>query len=272
MAEQIEPGRPDRLLRDGRAGVRRHRPRDRRDVRGPRRRSGPASRARWTPTRGASRPSRRSCSTRTSSCRRWSWRASWSTCASGPPSTGTSPSRASCATVSDADAELLERRIRERRRRGGVIHERHYTLEEASELLPRVVELLERMRAARDRLGDREAREALVRGGPDERRRRPGPHRLRGLPRAARLDGRAARARGGAARPRPRPARLPLPPRRPRGLPVLAGGRGRDRVLARARGRLRRAPPARRWADPRAPRARGCSTSSSAWPRPARCC
>ena len=47
-----------------------------------------------------------------------------------------------------------------------MIHERHYTLEEASELLPRVVELIERMRAARDRLGDREAREALSEAGP----------------------------------------------------------------------------------------------------------
>jgi hypothetical protein len=47
-----------------------------------------------------------------------------------------------------------------------VIHTRHYTLEEASELLPRVVELIERMRAARDRLGDREAREALSEAGP----------------------------------------------------------------------------------------------------------
>jgi hypothetical protein len=47
-----------------------------------------------------------------------------------------------------------------------VIHERHYTLEEASELLPHVVELIERMRAARARLGDREAREALSEAGP----------------------------------------------------------------------------------------------------------
>ena len=47
-----------------------------------------------------------------------------------------------------------------------MIHERHYTLAEASELLPRVVELLERMRSARDRLGDREAREALSEAGP----------------------------------------------------------------------------------------------------------
>ena len=47
-----------------------------------------------------------------------------------------------------------------------MIHERHYTLEEASKLLPHVVELLERMRAARDRLGDREAREALSEAGP----------------------------------------------------------------------------------------------------------
>jgi hypothetical protein len=47
-----------------------------------------------------------------------------------------------------------------------VIHARHYTLEEASELLPRVAALIERMRAARDRLGDSEAREALSEAGP----------------------------------------------------------------------------------------------------------
>jgi hypothetical protein len=47
-----------------------------------------------------------------------------------------------------------------------VIHARHYTLEEASELLPRVVGLVERMREARNRLGDREAREALSGAGP----------------------------------------------------------------------------------------------------------
>jgi hypothetical protein len=47
-----------------------------------------------------------------------------------------------------------------------VIHERHYTLAEASELLPRVMELVERIRSARDRLGDREARDALSEAGP----------------------------------------------------------------------------------------------------------
>jgi hypothetical protein len=47
-----------------------------------------------------------------------------------------------------------------------VIHERHYTLKEASELLPRVVELIAQMRTARDQLGDREAREALSEAGP----------------------------------------------------------------------------------------------------------
>jgi hypothetical protein len=47
-----------------------------------------------------------------------------------------------------------------------VIHERHYTLAEASELLPRVVELIAQMRTARDQLGDREAREALSEAGP----------------------------------------------------------------------------------------------------------
>ncbi len=40
-------------------------------------------------------------------------------------------------------------------------HARHYTLEEATALLPRVAELLEKLRAARERLGDAEARAAL---------------------------------------------------------------------------------------------------------------
>lgn len=47
-----------------------------------------------------------------------------------------------------------------------MLHSRHYTLEEATELLPRVARLVERMRAARNRLGDREAREALSEAGP----------------------------------------------------------------------------------------------------------
>jgi hypothetical protein len=44
-------------------------------------------------------------------------------------------------------------------------HSRHYTLEQAKALLPRVIELIEGMRAARDRLGDREARAALADAG-----------------------------------------------------------------------------------------------------------
>jgi hypothetical protein len=47
-----------------------------------------------------------------------------------------------------------------------VIHARHYTLEEASELLPRVAEIVTRMREARSRLGDSEARAALSEAGP----------------------------------------------------------------------------------------------------------
>ena len=55
-----------------------------------------------------------------------------------------------------------------------MIHERHYTLEEASELLPHVVELIGRMRTARDMLGDREAREALSEAGPTNGGGEPG--------------------------------------------------------------------------------------------------
>ncbi len=45
-------------------------------------------------------------------------------------------------------------------------HERHYTLEEANAALPEVSELIDRLRAARDRLGDREARAALAEAAP----------------------------------------------------------------------------------------------------------
>jgi hypothetical protein len=55
-----------------------------------------------------------------------------------------------------------------------VIHARHYTLEEASELLPRVAKLVERMRVARDQLGDREARAALSEAGPSNGGGTPG--------------------------------------------------------------------------------------------------
>jgi hypothetical protein len=55
-----------------------------------------------------------------------------------------------------------------------VRHSRHYTLEEASALLPRVAELIQRMRSARDRLGDREARKALAEAGRMNGGGRPG--------------------------------------------------------------------------------------------------
>jgi hypothetical protein len=46
-----------------------------------------------------------------------------------------------------------------------MLHSRHYTLEEASALLPWVAEQLERLRSARDRLGDVDARAALAATG-----------------------------------------------------------------------------------------------------------
>jgi hypothetical protein len=49
-----------------------------------------------------------------------------------------------------------------------VRHERHYTLEEANAALPAVAELIGRLRAARDRLGDREARAALADASPGD--------------------------------------------------------------------------------------------------------
>ena len=45
-------------------------------------------------------------------------------------------------------------------------HERHYTLAEANAALERVIELLEGLRSARERLGDKEARAALSEAAP----------------------------------------------------------------------------------------------------------
>jgi hypothetical protein len=53
-------------------------------------------------------------------------------------------------------------------------HQRHYSLEEASALLPRVAELLAKMRSARDRLGDEEARTALADAGQSNGGGEPG--------------------------------------------------------------------------------------------------
>jgi hypothetical protein len=53
-------------------------------------------------------------------------------------------------------------------------HQRHYSLEEASALLPRVTELLEQMRSARDRLGDADARAALAEAGQGNGGGQPG--------------------------------------------------------------------------------------------------
>lgn len=45
-------------------------------------------------------------------------------------------------------------------------HARHYTLEEANAALPKVRELIEALRSASERLGDREAREVLTEASP----------------------------------------------------------------------------------------------------------
>jgi hypothetical protein len=53
-------------------------------------------------------------------------------------------------------------------------HEHHYSLEDASALLPWLEELLVRMRSARDRLGDAEARAALAAAGASNGGGKPG--------------------------------------------------------------------------------------------------
>jgi hypothetical protein len=55
-----------------------------------------------------------------------------------------------------------------------MLHERHYTLDQANAAIPWVRERLERLRSARERLGDEEAREALVEAGPTNGGGEPG--------------------------------------------------------------------------------------------------
>jgi hypothetical protein len=49
-----------------------------------------------------------------------------------------------------------------------VIHERHYTVEEANRLLPRLEPMLAELREARDRLTESEAHEALTGAAPTD--------------------------------------------------------------------------------------------------------
>jgi hypothetical protein len=55
-----------------------------------------------------------------------------------------------------------------------VQHERHYTLDEANAALDAVGDLLVRLRSARERLSDSEAREALAEAGPSNGGGAPG--------------------------------------------------------------------------------------------------
>jgi hypothetical protein len=55
-------------------------------------------------------------------------------------------------------------------------HERHYTLEEATAMLDDVSGLLATMRDARERLTDKEVREALAEAAPTNGGGRPGRH------------------------------------------------------------------------------------------------
>jgi hypothetical protein len=60
-------------------------------------------------------------------------------------------------------------------------HNRHYTLDEAAALLPQVEELIGRLRAARARLTDQEAREALSSAAPTNGGGEPGRSVSRGF-------------------------------------------------------------------------------------------
>ena len=179
-------------------------------------------------------PSRRSCSTRTTSCRPWSWSASSSTRASGRREHWQLAFQGQLRTVSEADAELLERRIARaparRRDRARPGHDPRAPLLRSRRRRPRSrgwPSCCERMRRARDRLTDAEARAALDEAAPTNGGGEPGRIGVRGLPRAPR------HAAGGCSelevvlRDLERGlVDFPSLPRRPRGLPLLGGGRG----------------------------------------------
>ena len=136
-------------------------------------------------------------------------------------------------------------------------HERHYSLEEANAALPRVAELLETLRGASERLGDREAREALGESAPGNGGGEPGRTVSEGFLalREAMLE---LREREIVLRDLGR-GLVDFPSLRVgRGLPLLGGGGGRDRVLARARRRIRGPPPAGQWLTP------GCAAPGAA--------
>ena len=168
--------------------------------------------------------------------------------ASGRPSTGTSPSRDSCGRSRRPTRSCCASGSRPPRGAAArrVIHERHFTR----------------------RGGERAARRGSSRccascarratGSPTPRRtscsprpRRPtaaaspGARSARPSSRSAGCSRELAGARDRRPRHRPRPDRLPRDPRRARGLPLLGARRGRDRLLARPRVRLRRPPAAR---------------------------
>jgi len=54
------------------------------------------------------------------------------------------------------------------------LHGRHYSLEEANAALPRVIELMATLRSASERLGDKEARDALGEAAPGNGGGQPG--------------------------------------------------------------------------------------------------
>ena len=118
-------------------------------------------------------------------------------------------------TIGDADARLLRRALEVADRRGRrvtdegteLVHERHFTREEANALLPQLTALLGQLREAEGRAHRHRGSRGALRGGADQRRRRGGAPGGGGLPRgeaAARHDravgDRAARHRPGADR------------------------------------------------------------------------
>ena len=132
---------------------------------------------------------------------------------------------ASVAHVTDEGTEL--------------VHERHFTREEANALLPQLTALLGQLREAKDELTDAEAHEALSDAAPTngggEEGRQVGVAFLevRRLLDTLEQSGIVLRDidRGLVD--------FPALIGRPRDLPLLGARRGRGRLLARPRGRLR---------------------------------
>ena len=113
----------------------------------------------------------------------------------------------------------------------GTLHERHFSVAEANALLPRLTDLLERLRGARDELTDGEAHELLAESGPTNGGGVPGRQVGVAFLEVRRLLA-AIEDAGSSCETSSAAWWTFRADRGPRGLPLLGARRERGRVLA----------------------------------------